>query len=37
MRILVLTTEAFGGYGSIALYNRDLLTAALLRDGYEIT
>ena len=27
MRILVLTTDAFGGYGGIAQYNRDLLTA----------
>jgi len=27
MRILALITEAFGGYGGIALYNRDLLTA----------
>lgn len=27
MRILVLTTEAFGGHGGIAKYNRDLLTA----------
>ena len=26
-RILVLTPEAFGGHGGIALYNRDLLTA----------
>lgn len=27
MRALVLTTDAFGGYGGIAKYNRDLLTA----------
>jgi len=27
MNILVLTTEAFGGHGGIAQYNRDLLTA----------
>jgi len=27
MRILVLTTEAFGGHGGIALYNRHLLAA----------
>lgn len=27
MRILALVTEAFGGHGGIALYNRDLLTA----------
>ena len=27
MRILVLTTDAFGGHGGIAKYNRDLLTA----------
>lgn len=27
MRILVLTTEAFGGHGGIAKYNRDLLEA----------
>ncbi len=26
-RILVLVSDAFGGYGGIALYNRDLLTA----------
>jgi len=26
-RVLVLTTDAFGGYGGIALYNRDLLRA----------
>lgn len=27
MRVLALLTEAFGGYGGISLYNRDLLTA----------
>jgi glycosyltransferase involved in cell wall biosynthesis len=27
MRIVLLTTEAFGGHGGIAQYNRDLLTA----------
>ncbi len=27
IRILVLTTDAFGGYGGIALYNRDFLSA----------
>ncbi len=27
MRVLVLTTDAFGGYGGIAKYNRDLITA----------
>src|SRR5215475_14835420 len=27
MRILALITEAFGGFGGIAAYNRDLLTA----------
>lgn len=27
MRILVLTTDAFGGHGGIAKFNRDLLTA----------
>lgn len=27
MKILVLTTEAFGGHGGIAQYNRDFLTA----------
>ena len=27
MKILALLTDAFGGYGGIALYNRDLLTA----------
>ena len=27
MRILVLVTDAFGGHGGIALYNRDMLMA----------
>ena len=27
MKILALVTDAFGGYGGIALYNRDFLTA----------
>ena len=27
MKVLVLTTDAFGGHGGIAKYNRDLLTA----------
>ena len=27
MRVLAIVTEAFGGYGGIAQYNRDLLTA----------
>lgn len=27
MRILVITTDAFGGHGGVAQYNRDLLTA----------
>jgi len=27
MRVLALVTDAFGGYGGIALYNRDVLTA----------
>jgi len=27
MRVLALITDAFGGYGGIALYNRDVLTA----------
>jgi len=30
-RILVLATDAFGGHGGIALYNRDLLTALCSR------
>ena len=27
MRVLVLLTDAYGGHGGIALYNRDLLIA----------
>lgn len=27
IRVLALVTEAFGGHGGIALYNRDMLTA----------
>ena len=27
MRVLLLVTDAFGGYGVIALYNRDLADA----------
>jgi glycosyltransferase involved in cell wall biosynthesis len=30
MRILALITDAFGGYGGIALYNRDVLTSLCL-------
>jgi glycosyltransferase involved in cell wall biosynthesis len=33
MRILVLTTEAFGGYGGIALYNRELSKALCAYPG----
>lgn len=33
MRILALVTDAFGGYGGIAQYNRDLLSA-LARSNY---
>lgn len=33
MRILVLLTDAFGGHGGIALYNRDLLTALCAHPG----
>jgi phosphatidylinositol alpha-1,6-mannosyltransferase len=37
MRALVLTTDAFGGHGGIAKYNRDLLTAICLhRDVREV-
>jgi phosphatidylinositol alpha-1,6-mannosyltransferase len=37
MRALVLTTDAFGGHGGIAKYNRDLLTAMCLhRDMREV-
>lgn len=34
-RILVLTPEAFGGHGGIALYNRDLLTALCEQPGCQ--
>jgi phosphatidylinositol alpha-1,6-mannosyltransferase len=39
MRILAIVTEAFGGYGGIAQYNRDLLTAmsaASLTEAIEV-
>lgn len=37
MRILVLTTDAFGGHGGIAKYNRDLITALCsFRDCEEV-
>jgi len=37
MRALVLTTDAFGGHGGIAKYNRDLLTALCLhREMQEV-
>lgn len=35
MRILVLTTDAFGGRGGIAKYNRDMLTALCSMPGCE--
>jgi phosphatidyl-myo-inositol dimannoside synthase len=35
MRILVLTTDAFGGRGGIAKYNRDMLTALCALPGCE--
>lgn len=35
MRILALVTDAFGGYGGIAQYNRDLLGALNLSDCVE--
>ena len=34
MRVLVLLTDAFGGHGGIALYNRDLLTALCSYPGF---
>jgi glycosyltransferase involved in cell wall biosynthesis len=34
MKVLVLLTEAFGGNGGIALYNRDLLTALCAHPGF---
>src|SRR5665811_1216977 len=33
MRILVLTSDAFGGYGGIAKYNRDLIGAMCAYSG----
>lgn len=33
MRVLALVTEAFGGYGGIAQYNRDFLTALSMSDS----
>ena len=37
MRVLALVTEAFGGFGGISLYNRDLLAAlCLLPDCPEV-
>lgn len=37
MRILLLTTDAYGGHGGIALYNRDLIEAlALMPEVSEI-
>jgi len=35
MKILALVTDAFGGYGGIALYNRDFLTALCHYKGVE--
>ena len=35
MRVLVLTTDAFGGHGGIAQYNRDLLGALCAMPGCE--
>lgn len=35
MRILVITSDAFGGHGGIAQYNRDLLTALSAMEGVE--
>lgn len=35
MRILLLTTDAFGGHGGIAQYSRDLLTALSAMDKVE--
>ena len=33
MRILVLASDAFGGYGGIAKYNRDLISALCTYPG----
>lgn len=35
IRILALVTEAFGGHGGIALYNRDMLTALCAQPGVD--
>ena len=35
MRVLLLATDAWGGYGGIALYNRDLATALATPDDVE--
>ena len=35
MRLLVLTTDAFGGHGGIAKYNSDLLTALCSHPGVD--
>ena len=35
MRVLLLCTDAYGGHGGIALYNRDLAEAFALRDEVE--
>lgn len=35
MRILLLTSDAFGGHGGIAQYNRDLITALSAMDEVE--
>ncbi|MHB1300111.1 MAG: glycosyltransferase family 4 protein [Burkholderiales bacterium] len=35
MRILLLISDAFGGHGGIAQYNRDLITALSAMDGVE--
>ena len=34
MRVLALATDAFGGHGGVALYNRDLLTALCLHPSH---
>jgi glycosyltransferase involved in cell wall biosynthesis len=35
MRVLLLCTDAYGGHGGIALYNRDLAEALALREDVE--
>ncbi|HVG24854.1 MAG TPA: glycosyltransferase family 4 protein [Thermoanaerobaculia bacterium] len=35
MKVLLLCTDAYGGHGGIALYNRDLAEALALRDDVE--